>query len=546
MSSTAALRSLDVVGAERAQRRDEFVDQSGRRGRPGGHPDGAGPGQPAQVDVADAVDQVGRAPARCATSTRRTELEELAEPTTRTTSLRRRPSARPAAGWWWRSRCRPRRARPAPGSAAAAPARSRRPRPPRAWSAPGTTPAPGRRPGPGRPRRCRSPAGSPGASPSVPSTSSCPSCPISSTVSPRPAKRRASACTLVTSGQVASMTGSPRSAAARRTAGETPCAEKTVSAPSGTSSSSSTKTAPRRSQIGDDVGVVHDLLADVDRRAVPFQGLLHHRDRPLHPGAEGARGGEHHPAQRGRFGPLGQRRHHRRQRPQGDPHPVQGGRAPERRRRRCRPPRVRRRPAAAAARQQPGRLHVHRERPGRRQPRLRRAGDQPVGAHHRPDVHGQAVAAQRGGEQRRGRAAAPPVRAARVGADLTATTTSPGRSPSARPPQIPAIASGPPSRVAPAARDRRAPIPVRRTAPPLRVERGQAAAQRGASGRIGAQIVQPERPPRPDRAGAAGCGASRAAERVTAPSRRPRRPRRGRSGSARAPSPGRPAGRGRS
>ena len=48
--------------------------------------------------------------------------------------------------------------------------------------------------------------------------------------------------------------------------GATPCAEKTTVAPSGTSSFSSTKIAPRVLQRLDHVLVVHDLLAHVDRR----------------------------------------------------------------------------------------------------------------------------------------------------------------------------------------------------------------------------------------------------------------------------------------
>src|SRR5262245_34967572 len=54
----------------------------------------------------------------------------------------------------------------------------------------------------------------------------------------------ASRCTLVTSGQVASMTRSPRRRASSRTAGEMPWALKITVASSGTSSSSSTKMAP--------------------------------------------------------------------------------------------------------------------------------------------------------------------------------------------------------------------------------------------------------------------------------------------------------------
>ncbi len=49
---------------------------------------------------------------------------------------------------------------------------------------------------------------------------------------------------MVTSGQVASITRSPRRRASSRTAGEMPCALKITVASSGTSSSSSTKMAP--------------------------------------------------------------------------------------------------------------------------------------------------------------------------------------------------------------------------------------------------------------------------------------------------------------
>ena len=70
---------------------------------------------------------------------------------------------------------------------------------------------------------------------------------MSATVYPSAANRRASACTLDTSGQVASITASPRRDASVRTAGDTPCAENTTVAPSGTWSSSSTNTAPRSS-----------------------------------------------------------------------------------------------------------------------------------------------------------------------------------------------------------------------------------------------------------------------------------------------------------
>ena len=86
-----------------------------------------------------------------------------------------------------------------------------------------------------------------GASPVVPMTSSWPSWPISRMSYPWAANRRASLCTLVTSGQVASMECRLRTLASARTCGATPCAEKTTTSPSGTSTASSTNTAPRSS-----------------------------------------------------------------------------------------------------------------------------------------------------------------------------------------------------------------------------------------------------------------------------------------------------------
>ena len=88
-----------------------------------------------------------------------------------------------------------------------------------------------------------------GASPAVPSTSSWPLCPISRICLSSLANRLASMCTLVTSGHVASMVRNPRSVASVLTAGDTPWAENTTSEPVGTSSSSSTKTAPRCSRV---------------------------------------------------------------------------------------------------------------------------------------------------------------------------------------------------------------------------------------------------------------------------------------------------------
>ena len=67
---------------------------------------------------------------------------------------------------------------------------------------------------------------------------------MQTTVAPCAAKRRTSAWTLVTNGQVASTTRSPRDSACRRTAGDTPCAENSSSEPRGASSAERTKTMP--------------------------------------------------------------------------------------------------------------------------------------------------------------------------------------------------------------------------------------------------------------------------------------------------------------
>ncbi len=87
-----------------------------------------------------------------------------------------------------------------------------------------------------------------GASPIVPTTSSWPSWPISSTVYPAAAYRFACTCTFVTSGQVASITSCSSVRECSCTEGATPCAEYTTVAPRGTSVSSSTKIAPRASR----------------------------------------------------------------------------------------------------------------------------------------------------------------------------------------------------------------------------------------------------------------------------------------------------------
>ena len=89
----------------------------------------------------------------------------------------------------------------------------------------------------------------PGASPAVPSTSSWPMWPMRRISVSSLAKRLTSLCTLVTRGHVASMVFKFRAAASACTAGETPWAEKTTVAPSGTSSVSFTKMTPRCSRV---------------------------------------------------------------------------------------------------------------------------------------------------------------------------------------------------------------------------------------------------------------------------------------------------------
>ena len=97
----------------------------------------------------------------------------------------------------------------------------RRPRPRPAWSASGRRPCPGRAAAATATSSavCDQRRSSPGPRPAVPSTSSWPAWPISATRLPSSANRRASACTLATSGQVASTTVRPRRSASSRTAG---------------------------------------------------------------------------------------------------------------------------------------------------------------------------------------------------------------------------------------------------------------------------------------------------------------------------------------
>ena len=55
------------------------------------------------------------------------------------------------------------------------------------------------------------------------------------------------------------------------------------------------ETVEKALEPADDVQVVHDLLADVDRGPVQLERLLDRLDGPVDPGAVAARPGEQHP-----------------------------------------------------------------------------------------------------------------------------------------------------------------------------------------------------------------------------------------------------------
>ena len=227
--------------------------------------------------------------------------------------------------------------------------------------------------------------------------------------------------------------------ACSRTAGETPWAEKITVAPSGTSSSSSTKTAPRCSSVGDDVGVVDDLLAHVDRRAAIARARAR-RSRPrASTPAHDARGdGEHDLALAERVGPLLDQRR--------TPGAARGRRV-------AAPVAVAQRAVQLAAvgvehdpqrdqRPRAGAPAPARPTPCRR--RARRCGaasagarrDQPLARRRSGDVHAQPAAAQHAGEDRRVGAR----RSCRVGPRSSlASTMSPGSSVGSSAPQKPAI-----------------------------------------------------------------------------------------------------------
>ena len=82
---------------------------------------------------------------------------------------------------------------------------------------------------------------------------------------------------------------SERSSAWRCTSGETPWAENTTVWPVGHLVELLDEDRAARLEVGHDVLVVHDLLADVDGRAVEVERLLHGDHRPVDAGAVAAR-----------------------------------------------------------------------------------------------------------------------------------------------------------------------------------------------------------------------------------------------------------------
>ena len=86
-SSSATRRSSTATGTEAGEAVDDAVDEMLGRRRAGGDADGAGAGQPRQVELGLVLDEVRRARrSRRATSTSRLEFDELGEPTTSTRS----------------------------------------------------------------------------------------------------------------------------------------------------------------------------------------------------------------------------------------------------------------------------------------------------------------------------------------------------------------------------------------------------------------------------------------------------------------------------
>ena len=134
-----------------------------------------------------------------------------------------------------------------------------------------------------------------GASPVVPMTSSWPSWPMSRMSYPWAANRRASLCTLVTSGQVASIVRRLAALGLSADLRRHPVRREHHHRPPVHLRRLVHEYRAALLQRGHDVLVVHDLLAHVDRGAVALQRQLHGLHGPVHPGAVPPGLGEQHP-----------------------------------------------------------------------------------------------------------------------------------------------------------------------------------------------------------------------------------------------------------
>ncbi len=157
-------------------------------------------------------------------------------------------------------------------------------------------------------------------------------------------------------------------------------------------------------QVGHHDGVVHDLLAHVDRTGPLVKQPGHDVDGPLHPGTERPRTGQQHPPVSDRGGPRLEHRPEPAQRAQRGQARACRGRMEQRPARRVdHDPEHGKRPAVGR-RGQHRRLHVHGQRACRGQLGPLRPVHHVVGRHDRPGVHGQPRRPQRADQQRRRRA----------------------------------------------------------------------------------------------------------------------------------------------
>ena len=135
-----------------------------------------------------------------------------------------------------------------------------------------------------------------GASPAVPTTSSWPSWPISRMSKSSAAKRRASACTLVTSGQVASIVRRLRALGLLMHHGGDAVRGEDHDRALGHLVGLVDEDRAALLETPYDVQVVHDLLAHVDGGAVQLEALLDRLDGAIDTRAVAPRLGEENPS----------------------------------------------------------------------------------------------------------------------------------------------------------------------------------------------------------------------------------------------------------